>query len=131
MVAQLEDGHGGVHHRSEFAPATLPLNWDYVEGRLVITYVDAAALPLHFSSKVAVGDLVLSVGGKPVDEALASIERLVSGATPQWIRYSGLRRLRMGEFGTKTAIVVQSADGTKRTVQVSNVSTRADRVNSF
>ena len=124
MVAQLKDGHGSVYHHSDRARATLPLNWDYVEGRLVITYVDKSALPLHFSSNVARGDLVLSVGGKPVGEALASIERLVSGATPQWIRYSGLRRLRMGEFGSKTEIVVQSpGKDTTRPVQITNVLT--------
>jgi C-terminal processing protease CtpA/Prc len=45
---------------------------------------------------VAPGDSVLTIDGKPVAEALAEREALISGATPQWIRFCALAELALG-----------------------------------
>src|SRR5258705_13838376 len=64
------------------------LTWDWIEDRLVITYVPGAQ-----GQPIAAGDTVLSIDGKPVVKALAEAEALRSGATPQWIRYRALGEL--------------------------------------
>jgi C-terminal processing protease CtpA/Prc len=90
MVAALKDGHGGVYHASEVRASFLPLDWDWIEDRLVITAV-ADALGAH----PARGDVVVSIDGVPVAERIAQVESLISGATPQWIRWRALNDLRM------------------------------------
>jgi C-terminal processing protease CtpA/Prc len=90
LVAALRDGHGRVYQQDDdpqFIPAVA---WDWVEGRLVVTQVRDSA------QGVAPGDVVLTIEGKPVAQALAEREALISGATPQWIRFRALVELAAG-----------------------------------
>ena len=89
LVAALGDGHGYVRHSMERREGILPLDWDWIEGRLVVTAV-AEGIGAH----PVRGDVVLSIGGAPVEELLEQAESLISGATPQWIRSRALGELR-------------------------------------
>jgi hypothetical protein len=89
MVAGLADGHGYVHQASDRRLGFLPLEWEWIEDRLVVTAV-ARGL-----AHPAPGDVVLSIDGLPAAERLASAEALISGATTQWIRERALADLRM------------------------------------
>lgn len=89
LMAALKDGHAGVTPSEGGVGA--PVAWDWIEDRLVITYVPDAQ-----GQQVAAGDTVLSIDGKPVAKALAEAEALRSGATPQWIRYRALAELSLG-----------------------------------
>jgi C-terminal processing protease CtpA/Prc len=71
----------------------LPLQWDWVEGKLIVTAVAAGTV------SVSIGDSVVTINGRPAAEALAAREELISGATPQWIRYRGLQELLLGATG--------------------------------
>lgn len=91
LVAALRDGHGGVHHKDDPMPPFIPpVAWDWIEGRLVVTLVKGSA------QGIAAGDLLLSIDGKPATQILSEKEALISGATPQWIRYRALIELAAG-----------------------------------
>jgi C-terminal processing protease CtpA/Prc len=101
MIAALKDGHGHVSFGSPGAPA--PLAWDWIEGRLVITQVpDSQGQPIER------GDAVLSINGKPVEQAIAQAEALVSGATPQWIRSRALHEIGVGSANEPLVLEIES-----------------------
>jgi C-terminal processing protease CtpA/Prc len=78
MMAALHDGHGRVTMQGSAAVAS-PVGWDWVEQRLVITDVSRAR-----GQPIVRGDVVVAIGGKPVNEALQTAEAEISSATPQW-----------------------------------------------
>ena len=71
MVTALHDGHGNVTiaNAPGASRATLPLLWDWVQGRLVITHVPDDASDEAKSLKP--GTIVLAIDGQPAAEALA------------------------------------------------------------
>jgi C-terminal processing protease CtpA/Prc len=115
LVAGLKDGHGGVYHPRERRWHMLPLAWDWVEDSLVITAVGPQAPGLQR------GDVVVSIDGMPAAAALAEAGRLVSGATPGWIRHRALDDLRRGGSAGPVVLEVRSAGGAARSVKVARV----------
>ncbi|MBC7909788.1 MAG: peptidase S41, partial [Pyrinomonadaceae bacterium] len=111
LVAKLYDGHGNVFHPSDSGYFTIPALWEVVEGRLVITHVAAEG-----AGGLQPGDVVLKVNGKDALAALSEEETLISGATPQWRRYTALYRLRMGMKDSEVNLDAQSQDGKRMTV---------------
>ena len=107
MIAELHDGHGNVIHASDTRSATLPLLWDWIEGRLVVTRVDESVAP----DALKPGDVVLKIAGREAADALADAEQLVSAATDQWKRFRGLRELARGKPGEMVTLEVQGIDG--------------------
>jgi len=86
LVAALKDGHGRVS--GPLSVVAVPLVWDWVENQLIVTRVKDDQ-----GQSLARGDRVLRVDGKPVAEAMAGWQELVSGATPQWILWRTLQSL--------------------------------------
>jgi C-terminal processing protease CtpA/Prc len=102
LVAALHDGHGRVYNSGIPTPAYgPPFAWDWIEGRLVITHMETRWRGL------APGDVVLSINGKPAATALAEVESLISGATPQWIRYRALTDLYRGNLGESMTLEIE------------------------
>ena len=121
MVAALHDGHGGVYTTAGGDPAgSPPLAWDWIEGQLVVTRVGGGV------QEVKPGDIVRSIDGRPAAEALADVERSISGATPQWRRYIGSRRLGTGDVGTQVVLEVGAAGQPPRTVRLVREEGRPD-----
>jgi C-terminal processing protease CtpA/Prc len=100
MIAELHDGHAQFP-KGAFA-ATLPLEWDWIEDKLVITAVGDS-----IKGKVAPGDAVLKIDGRPAAEALRATEALISGATPQWIRFRALQRLTSGKTDQVARLTIE------------------------
>jgi hypothetical protein len=91
LVAALHDGHGRVSNASIMNSAFVPsIAWDWIEDRLVVTYVKDPGRGL------SPGDVVIAINGEPTAKALAETESLISGATSQWIRYRALQELALG-----------------------------------
>jgi C-terminal processing protease CtpA/Prc len=112
LVAELHDGHGNVFHSSDNAVGSLPLVWDWIEERLVVTAVGPDAAPSgDGADELKVGDIVLTINDRPAAEALAEVEQYVSGATPQWRRHLGLRHLAMGVPGESATLRIERAGG--------------------
>jgi C-terminal processing protease CtpA/Prc len=91
MVAALRDGHGNVVMSRAGRSSHLPLLWEWVDDRLVITEIDRASAGL-----IQRGDVVTAIDGQPAKEAIAAQEELISAATPQWRRYRALGALLVG-----------------------------------
>jgi C-terminal processing protease CtpA/Prc len=125
MVAALDDGHGGVYPEDRpdrsAPPAYLPLAWDWVEDRLVVTAVGKTDGTTTPALDIRPGDVVRSIDGVPAATALERVERLVSSATPQWRRARGLSRLSGRKPGQESVLEVQGRDGHVRTVRVKPV----------
>ncbi len=119
MIAALHDGHGNVviANAPGASRLTLPLVWDWVQGRLVITHV-AEDAPSEAKSLKA-GTVVVAIDGRPAADALAEAERAISGATEQWRRYRGLAELLAGEEAREVSLEVEDGEGRVRTVRVS------------
>ena len=118
MVAALHDGHGNVYNPSASGTprSSLPLLWDWVEGRLVITHV-AADLPREAAS-LKPGTIVVAIDGQPAAEVLAEAKRPISAATEQWRRYVGLSNLASGELANDLALEVEDPEGHVRTIKL-------------
>ncbi|MHC4470261.1 MAG: S41 family peptidase [Planctomycetota bacterium] len=115
LVKELHDGHGGVYHQSEQRAFRMPFVWDWVEGGLVVTLV-----PDGDDSGLAAGDVVHAIDSVPAKDALAVEEALISGATPQWIRYRGVENLAWSETRGPRKLTVERAGkpGVKVVVEV-------------
>lgn len=112
LVAQLRDGHGDVHRSG--STASLPLRWDWVEDHLVVTVVGESV-----QGRIVPGDAVIKINGRAAAETLADEENLVSGATPQWIRYRALQELARGQSGKTAELEVESFREPRHTNKVS------------
>jgi C-terminal processing protease CtpA/Prc len=104
LLVELQDGH------ARLLPVTLPVRfaftWDWIEDQLVITSVEEGA-----THGMTAGDRVLTLNGRPIADALAEIESLTSGATPQWRRHRALIELAAGIPGGTATLTVQPHDG--------------------
>lgn len=110
LVAALHDGHGHVYQASDARPRHLPILWDWVENRLVVTAVDR-----EHAAGVVPGDVVTAIDGRPAEAALQAEEERISGATAQWRRYRSLQKLAGGETGS-VRLTVQHPGGIKAEV---------------
>ena len=112
MVVALQDGHGGVELQSDGETYTAPLYWVWIDNQLVVAEVRDP------SSGIARGDIILRIDGRPAAEVLARTESLISAATPQWRRYSALRRLSLGLKDQPVTFEIEpfAAPGTQRQV---------------
>jgi C-terminal processing protease CtpA/Prc len=114
LVAALHDGHGGVYLTGGMGGqrTELPLVWEWVEDKLVITALRGDVPGLKR------GDVVLKIDGKPAAEVLREAEAFISGATPQWKRYRALNVIRSGAAGATVALEVKSGDNQPATVKL-------------
>jgi hypothetical protein len=115
LVAALHDGHGSVSGGVPPADASLPLAWDWIEGRLVVTVVDAGA------GRVRPGDVVRAINGRPTADCIRAAEERISAATAQWKRHRALQDLRNGRAGEAVKLDLQSPGGTVSTVTLQRV----------
>jgi C-terminal processing protease CtpA/Prc len=114
MVAQLHDGHGRVWRGQESGQRyCLPIQWEWIEGQLVITSVYDSTL-----TNVRVGDLVTHINGKPAQAAVEEEEQYTSGATPQWTRYQAVSNLISGERNEEVKLTIASVNEKTTTVSV-------------
>lgn len=112
LVAALHDGHGRVSLDAAGATVPLPLTWDWIEGKLVVTHV---AGPL--AADVQRGDVIVRIDGKPASTCLEECEAEISGATPQWRRWRALEDLRLGPPDSSVLLNVQRRPGVVKSVK--------------
>jgi len=113
LVAGLHDGHGSVSFGGAPWRSFPPLRWEWIEERLVVTQVAP-----NKTGSLKPGDVVVKVNGRSVPEALADLEQLISGATPQWKRYIALINLAEGAKDSEIALDVLTRPGEAQTVRV-------------
>lgn len=112
MLAAVQDGHVTVRWWGSDTTYSLPLLWDWVEGKLVVTWSDPVA-----SGGLRPGDVILEVDGKPSEQAIADAEAFISAATPERRRHQALIRILLrGPRDSECRLVVQPASGAVRSV---------------
>jgi len=110
MVAQLKDGHGRVNHRQEAPSSRLPVRFGQVEGEIAV--VDTAE---QFDRNLCpeIGDVVVSIDGRPAEQRLQDRKQYISGS-PQWTEGRALRQLGRGEPESTATLTVRRG-GTEKT----------------
>jgi C-terminal processing protease CtpA/Prc len=103
LVAALHDGHGTVPYYQP-PQGALPLAWDWVQGRLMITASGDQSLKP--------GDQVIAIDGVAAGRAVAAHAALQSGS-PQWTRLRALDSLLTGAPDTRATLAVRSGKGTR------------------
>ena len=83
-VGSLNDAHDTYFMQSDFA-AYLPFNVDIYDGKILIDGIDRGSLPLRKYAFV-VGDELVSIDGKPVDDLIAEFMKIDSFANPRSTR---------------------------------------------
>ncbi len=115
LIAALHDGHGNVMHASDTAYSTIPLLWDWIEGKLVVTHVPSDPAGAADTGGLKPGDVVRKIDGRSPRRALKRIEQFVSAATPSFRRHKALRRLAAGQEGDAVVLEVEDTSGNRRT----------------
>ncbi len=105
LMANLHDGHGYVIYRPGEPRPVLPLRWGWMNGQLVVTQILREG-----ASALAPGDAVLSIDGQSAQSALHVAEGLVSGATPQWIRFVALNELARCHNESSRQLMIERFD---------------------
>jgi len=107
MVAELKDGHGHVTGQKGARPGYLPLDAEWIEGRLIVTGLAGAA-----AGQVRAGDEIVSINGTPAAAALDRAGTLISGATPQWKRVRSSEEVLSGPAGQVCDLAIRPFGGT-------------------
>jgi C-terminal processing protease CtpA/Prc len=103
MIAHLKDGQAGAYLPNNIARMYLPpVNWDWIQGQLVITDVYEKTL-----DDVHVGDVVVEVDDIKAEEALEIKERSISAATKGWLRFRAREELLRGSEKSKISLKVK------------------------
>lgn len=113
LVAALHDGHGGIYYPGDPNDSSLPLVWEWIENRLVITHITPES-----GSLVKPGEVVVKINGRASAECLAEKAALISSPTEQWRRYRALEELRAGAVNSEVQLEVQDTAGKARTVSL-------------
>lgn len=100
LVAALKTGAGSVYFlKDKSVPHFLPIDWDRIENRLIITAVwDMNRSDIH------PGDIVLEVDGVNAMAALEKKARVISAATDGWKYYQALNELLAGPMNSQTTL---------------------------
>jgi len=114
LVAELHDGHGNVYRTTGAGFFSLPLRFGWVENRLVVTRVGPEG-----AAGLKPGDVLFKVDGKLTAEWVAERERLISGATPQWIRYRLSQELLFGDKDSEITLGIQRQSGEEYSARLS------------
>jgi hypothetical protein len=115
LASKLRDGHVVVSSPYWRAPRNWPVDWSFVEGRLVLTAVDQA-----LAGDAHVGDEVLAINGRPVSRWVREAEEVQSGATPQGTREQVARALSSMVTTDTLTLDLRSPVGAVRRVKVTS-----------
>ncbi len=102
LLAPLHDSRANVVPPGGWSYLALPLAWEVVEGRLVVTGVADGAQGLK------PGDIVEAIDGRGVLEVLDAEEALSSAGTEEADRWHALESLLWGPKGSRVTLRLQS-----------------------
>ncbi len=105
LLAPLRDSRASFSHPEDTAFGALPLAWEPVEDRLVITGV------VDGVEGIRPGDVIDAIDGRPAAEAVAAEETLSSAGTPEARRWRALESLLWGPRGSRVTLGLQSDAG--------------------
>ncbi len=101
--------------KSDALPQTLPLVWEWVEDRLVVTGAAKELADIH------VGDTVAALDGRPAAERVAEEESLLSATTEESRRGLAVENLLFGPAGSAVTLRLQRTGSAPFEVSVARV----------
>jgi C-terminal processing protease CtpA/Prc len=101
LLAPFHDSRASVSPPGGTPYGALPLAWELVEGRLVITGV------VDGTEGIRPGDVIGAFDGRPVEEVVAAEETLSSAGTPEARRWHALESLLWGPKGSRVTLRLQ------------------------
>src|ERR1035441_7821222 len=104
MVAELKDGHGRVMFSGMKPQGHAPVMAAWIENKYIVTSSTV--------DQLKPGDEIVAIDGKPAGTVLEDMEKLISGATPQWKRARSSVEALQGPRGEKLALTVRPYPGT-------------------
>lgn len=104
MVATMRDGHTGVYSPVRKPVGFLPMVWNWVENKLVVTRVLSGGEALHK------GDEITAINGVSAEKYIDSVMKTVCAGTPQALHEAAAREIRMG---LKDSSLLLSVEGKK------------------
>jgi len=111
FTASLKDGHIKVYNnsiRSNYAP---PIVWEWLENKLVITYVEQE------NDSIKVGDIVTHINGKNSAQYFEEVYSRISAATTGYLNHRANKESLLGEFCSYITIEIEGKEyQLKRTV---------------
>ncbi|HMD72134.1 MAG TPA: S41 family peptidase [Bryobacteraceae bacterium] len=112
MVASLKDGHGRVTYSAMKPQGHAPATAAWIGNKYIVTWSATAEL--------TPGDAIVAINGKPAAAVLEEMEKLISGATPQWKRARSTMEALQCPRGEKLALTIRPLEATEtRQVAVS------------
>ncbi|MCD4686152.1 MAG: hypothetical protein K8S97_09470, partial [Anaerolineae bacterium] len=118
MVAQLQDGHGGVMPIASIVDTItphqhLPFTAAWIEDQVIITYVFPDA-----EGALQPGDVLLALDGRTVDDLMQEYGATTSAATPQLWQMHTLNSLLWHDPGTVVVLTIRHISGAEKRVHV-------------
>lgn len=104
FLAPLRDARAGFFRVGDPEQRLLPLAWEWIEDRLVVTGVTEG------TEGIRAGDVVVSLDGRPAREILAEEEAATSAATPEARRWRALDRLLGGPAGSRVTLGLRGSE---------------------
>lgn len=104
MTSVLGDGHLTIYsddNRKDYY--LLPINWEWIQGELIITYVK------HKDSKLKVGDRVSKINGVLAEKYFDVIESRISAGTKGWLKHVSEQKSLEGAQNSKVDIEVNGS----------------------
>jgi C-terminal processing protease CtpA/Prc len=114
LTAKLKDGHIYVHGEFAQPDYMLPITWEWVENKLVITGVFSDSLSLQK------GDVVTSINGTAPADYFKTAEENISAASKGWMESRADFQTLMGYKTSESKLAVTDAKGKSKTVTVRN-----------
>ncbi|MDF1698325.1 MAG: S41 family peptidase [Saprospiraceae bacterium] len=100
FTSPLKDGHLWVKGPKTGAYQP-PVNWEFVEGQLVITEI------LSDSIEVNLGDVVTKIDNVPVDDYFDEVKSTISAGTEGWANYIAYGKSMFGKKDTPITIEIE------------------------
>ncbi|MBK8553685.1 MAG: hypothetical protein IPL53_22590 [Ignavibacteria bacterium] len=113
LTAKLKDGHIRVRNESIVQNNYyLPLDWEWIENKLVITSIFSDSMPVH------IGDIVTHIDGITAEEYFKTIEPRISAATKGWMKHRADIESLTGYLNSEANLKLINEDGIKKNISI-------------
>ncbi len=117
LTAHLHDGHGYVGSRMQQAGFALPLALTFVGEEVVVENAAGAAVP----QGILPGDVVLSIGGKPIAEIVSFARAHEPAATDGFFKSRAACRIAQCDTSDPVQVVLRSPEGMEKVAKLKPV----------
>jgi C-terminal processing protease CtpA/Prc len=102
LTAALKDGHASVNYLKTSEYFSIPVTWEWIEGKLVITH------DYDNNPDISIGDIVTKINGEDPEEYFNKIYPLISAPTKGWLDYRSNIMSLLGEKDSKVTLLINN-----------------------